>query len=342
MKDESIRFKFQPWAESSLVILLAVLFTMIVAVHQTGARAAESNSDDRSTGRILKSEQKPAVYFVSKAGFKLGFPNAKVFLSYGYKWADATSVPAEELNGYKQTEYIKQIGNAAVYKIENGQKRYLTQASAAALAIEPNSVIPVNKTEFKFYKSAATISEAEAKQIVESKKQTALQPGENFDPKKCTADARVGGVDGCIIYQALLENNVQLCEQAHEENWKAKCYGSFLLLSGDPLVNCSKLTNSAAKDICIQSIAFGKKDSSLCQKINSQDTRLQCGASIGVANKDITVCESLPDNQSQISKDACKFTFALLNNQQNVCDKISAASAYKTLCLNNFSKSQAQ
>lgn len=107
--------------------------------------------------KYVKVEGNATVYWVTSWGAKMPVLSAQVFLSYGGRWEDVVTVSQEILDAYDDVEYIKLSGNARVYKIEGGVKRYLTPAAASRLNINPATVVTVNPTEFAAYRTGSTI-----------------------------------------------------------------------------------------------------------------------------------------------------------------------------------------
>lgn len=97
------------------------------------------------------------VYYVVGWGGKMPILSAQVFLSYSGKWENIITIPQEVLDDMDDVMYIKQRGNARVYKIENGVKYYLTPQAASRLAVDPARVVEVNKTEFVSYRTGKSI-----------------------------------------------------------------------------------------------------------------------------------------------------------------------------------------
>lgn len=281
--------------------------------------------------RLIKVADDPTVYYVNQYRLKLPVPSAKVFLSYGAKWTDIEVVPRSELDFYKNAEYIKLEGNARVYQLKDGIKRYLTPKAASALKILPEEVIPVNRTEFNAYASGQTLDENEA--VVLRAEKDAMASFTERD-QTCVPDDSVGGENGCRIFEAMGKKDPTLCSAITLEEWKAKCYAAVPPQSGDVLANCKKLTDTNLVDMCVSQIALAKNNSLLCTTITDPAKKQFCESGIKISVKDITACDSLPLGDGETGKNICLFTYAISNGDTRACEKISVNSAFKQPCNN--------
>lgn len=109
------------------------------------------------TGKYVKVDGDPTVYWVTIWGGKMPILSAQIFQSYGGRWEDIVLITQETLDTYDDVNYIKLQGNARVYKIDNGVKQYVTPAAATRLNIDPGKVVTVNPTEFYTYKTGKSI-----------------------------------------------------------------------------------------------------------------------------------------------------------------------------------------
>ena len=299
-------------------LLLIFFFASLVLVLDFVQRQAPASNalDLLPASRFLKLAEEPTVYYVNQYRQKIPIPSAKVFLSYGAEWQDVETIEKAELDFYKNAEYIKLIGNARVYFLKDGVKRYLTQKAASALKILPEEVVAVNRTEFNAYASGETMEEEEASGL-QTQKNTALLS--EVEAQKCVPDESVGGEDGCKIFEALEKNDVSLCGQISSPEWKGKCYSSFIPDGADSLVNCSKLENGPEKNNCIQSMAIAKSDSALCSQIMDTEKAKVCESYVGVSSRQIGSCDRLAGDNGN----ACNFIFGTLNQDTASCEKIS-------------------
>lgn len=282
--------------------------------------------------RLIKLSDNPTVYYVNQYRLKMPIPSAEVFLSYGAKWEDIEVVEQAELDFYKSAEYIKLIGNARVYFLKDGLKRYLTQKAARALKIFPEEVIPVNRMEFNAYASGETLDEEEAVVLRAQKDAGLLSQQKN---QKCAPDESVGGEDGCKVFEAMETKDSSLCDSIASQEWKAKCYSSVIPESGDYLANCKKLTDENLKDSCISQISLAKNSPSLCLEISDASKKQFCESSIRMSQKDVVACDNLTAGDEAQAKNFCLYTYALTNSDARACGKIPVSSAYKKPC-NDF------
>src|SRR3989344_906238 len=220
------------------IFLLAALFFVSDFFAHSGLTL--NALDLMPASRLLKLADEPTVYYVNQKGLKLPIPSAEVFLSYDAKWEDIEVVSPEELNFYLAAEYIKLIGDAKVYQLKNGVKRYLTQSAASSLKIFPEEVIPVNKTEFNAYESGETLGEAEAIALREEKDAAKLLASQS---QVCVPDENAGGENGCTIFKAVQTRDASQCGEITDEKWKAKCLASVIPESGDATTNCESIVN---------------------------------------------------------------------------------------------------
>src|SRR3989344_1951927 len=288
------------------------------------------------SSRLLKSIDNPTVFYVNQNRLKMAIPSAQVFLSYGAKWEDIEIVGEAELDFYKDAEYIKLIGNARVYQLKDGVKRYLTQKAASALKIFPEEVIPVNRAEFNAYTIGETLDEAEAIALRTEKDAALISQREN---QICVPDESVGGEDGCRIFEAMEKKDSSLCDSITSEEWKAKCYMSVVPESGDYLANCKKLLDSDFKNQCISQTALAKNNSLLCSEISDAGKKQFCESGIKISQKDINACDNLPEGDAAEGRNVCLNFFAVANTDIRACEKISVASIYKKSC-DDFFKQQ--
>lgn len=286
--------------------------------------------------RLLKLADNQTVYYANQSRLKMPIPSAQVFLSYGAKWGDIEIVEQSELDFYKDAEYIKFIGDAKIYQLKDGVKRYLTPQAASALKILPEEVVPVNKTEFKVYKNGAGMDEAEALDLRAQTDALALSQEQS---QKCVPDPQVGGEDGCKIFEAMTKKDSSLCESVANQEWKAKCYTSVVPESGDYLSNCTKISNPNFKDDCVSQAALAKNNPSLCANILDAAKKQFCESGIKISRKDLTACESLAAGDAGTGKNTCWYNYAISNYDSRACEKISADSSFKKPC-NDFLNQQ--
>ncbi|MBI2676430.1 MAG: hypothetical protein HYX21_00540 [Candidatus Yanofskybacteria bacterium] len=97
-------------------------------------------------------------YYLTESGLKRYIPNDEVFLSYGNRNEDIVEITQQELNSYPNNDLIKTEGDEKVYKLENGQKRWIKTAGAFnRLGFDWSKIAPVNQTEINSYLTGSVI-----------------------------------------------------------------------------------------------------------------------------------------------------------------------------------------
>lgn len=320
------------------ILSLALILLLLQSVFLPNNAEAAS----RNNSFLAKSASAPTVYFVSGNNYKLAIPSAKVFFSYGYKWSQVKTVSDNELAGYPDSKYISENSSAAIYFLNGTGKRYVTQAAASVLAIKPEEVISVNRTEFRGYKTENVLDDAEAGQMV-----AAETTSNNTDQtaEACVPDPNAGGADGCAIYDASVKNDPSLCAQISNPDYLPSCYAMFDAPTGTPVTfYCNQLSNANLNELCIGKVAVRKKDASLCDLIQTTNNKNQCQAAVGMATGDLDKCSLLPAYSSASpnapSQDTCVYTYAVLNSNTTVCSKIPKTSPFYDACLKFAQASQ--
>lgn len=108
--------------------------------------------------KLLRIDGGSRVYYITEAGYKRHIINPQVFLSYGNKWEDIIDVSFETLNSYPDNPLIRGQGDYKVYKLENGQKRWIKSAEAFnKLGLDWSNIAPINSMEFNAYPAEAPI-----------------------------------------------------------------------------------------------------------------------------------------------------------------------------------------
>lgn len=98
--------------------------------------------------RLAREEDKDTVYYLTQKGSKRPMINEEVFLSYGNKWSDVAVVLSGQLAAYSDVELIRAKFDFKVYKLEKGQKRWITDIETfKALDYKWEEITPVNETE---------------------------------------------------------------------------------------------------------------------------------------------------------------------------------------------------
>ncbi len=108
--------------------------------------------------KLVQVAGDPKVYYITESGLKKHIANETVFDSYNNKWSDVVTVDVAIVNSYPDANLIKAEDGYQVYKIENGQKRWIkTDAAFRRLKLDWNKVAPVNNTELAAYPDGAVI-----------------------------------------------------------------------------------------------------------------------------------------------------------------------------------------
>ncbi len=299
----------------------------------------QATAQNNAPAKLVKTGSNPTVFYVNSNGNKIPLASSKIFLSYKFKWKDVRTISEQELGAYPDALYIKLSNSKKIYKIENGIKRLVTQEAVALLNLSDKEIFSVNKTHFDSFKTGNDLLAGEVNTI--SAKADTESPSFQLDNSSggCTEDASVGGRDGCVMYQAITEGKVSLCDSVQDEKWKSACFGSFEGDANDPFSNCRKLDNTQYRNDCFMRIAVKKKDLQLCQNVFSGSAdaskKIECQANIGVVANRPDLCEKLPDfagDEAKATKDSCYYSFALINNNGSVCDKIKDGSPFKAAC----------
>ncbi len=102
--------------------------------------------------KLLRAENDQKVYYITEGGLKRHIPNIETFNSYGNLWRDVVVVKDFELSAIADNQLIRQTGDSKVYKLENGQKRWIKTAEAFnRLGLNWAQIAPVNSVEINSY-----------------------------------------------------------------------------------------------------------------------------------------------------------------------------------------------
>ena len=312
--------------------LLLAVFLIAESVLFPGLAGAAT----RQNGFLAKGPNAPTVFFVTENNYKLAIPSAKVFLSYGYKWPQVQTVEQAILDSYPQAKYISENTSAAIYFLDKNVKRYVTQASASALGIRPEAVVSVNRVEFRSYSTGPRLEEAEAQQMAYAESLGAVQ--QNLAAEKCVPDPAVGGADGCVIYDATVKNDPNLCLGIQDKNYLPSCFATFDAPAGQKATfYCDKISEISLQESCIAKVALRTKNAILCSDIKTKNILNECLAGVGIATGDLDKCSLLPvmttNNQNTLSQDACVYVYAIMNSDSAACEKMPKGSAYYEGCV---------
>ncbi len=108
--------------------------------------------------KLLRAENDEEVYYITEGGLKRHIPNVETFDSYGNLWQDVVVVKPFELSAIADNQLVRQTGDSKVYKLENGQKRWIKTAEAFNhLGLNWAQIAPVNSIEINSYSEGSTI-----------------------------------------------------------------------------------------------------------------------------------------------------------------------------------------
>lgn len=111
--------------------------------------------------RLIKLDGDATVYWVSGANIKIPMFSAKVFLSYGNKWADVAVVGQDEFDFYPDAKFIWLNGAGAIYLIKDGTKSQIPSDIWNNSGMDAGQIINVNKTDFNSYHTGAPVTSAD-------------------------------------------------------------------------------------------------------------------------------------------------------------------------------------
>lgn len=119
---------------------------------------AEAQVNQYARLRLVRAGSDPGVYYITESGLRRPMPSPAAFASYGNRWEDVASISQAELDAYPSVQFIRAIGDSRVYRLENGQKRWVKTADVfQRLSGRWNEIAPVNATEFGSYPLGADI-----------------------------------------------------------------------------------------------------------------------------------------------------------------------------------------
>lgn len=109
--------------------------------------------------KLIKLIDNNDIYYVTEVGAKRLIPSEEILNSYPLnKYEAITTVSQEEFDYYPENIFIKLPDDPKIYKLENGQKRWLKNEDASKNPdFDWNEVAPVNQTEFDFYPEGTPI-----------------------------------------------------------------------------------------------------------------------------------------------------------------------------------------
>lgn len=108
--------------------------------------------------KLLRAENDEKVFYITESGLKRHIPNTNTFNSYGNLWQNVVIVKDFELSAIADNQLIRQGGDSKVYKLENGQKRWIKTAEAFnRLGLNWTQIAPVNSVEINSYPNGSPI-----------------------------------------------------------------------------------------------------------------------------------------------------------------------------------------
>lgn len=108
--------------------------------------------------RLVKTEDKNDIYYITATFLKRLIPNQQVFESYGNKMSEVVIVKSEELAAYGDSRLIRLIGDKRVWYLEGGTRRLvLSPAVMRKRGFKWEQVAPVNWAEYNSYPEGALL-----------------------------------------------------------------------------------------------------------------------------------------------------------------------------------------
>jgi|GEM_PF-5410275 len=108
--------------------------------------------------RLIKSEDKADVFYLTETFLKRRIPSWDVFLAYGNDPKEIVTVKSEELQAFGDSRLIRLEGDNRVWYLENGVRRLVsTPAVFKKHGFEWKQVSPVNFPEYNSYPDGAPL-----------------------------------------------------------------------------------------------------------------------------------------------------------------------------------------
>ncbi len=102
--------------------------------------------------KLLLNKENNRVYYITEKGKKRHIINEAVFDSYNNKWNDVVEVSNGFLNNFSDVELIRSVDGYKVYKIENGEKRWIKTVGAfKSMGFKWSDIALVNNLEISEY-----------------------------------------------------------------------------------------------------------------------------------------------------------------------------------------------
>ena len=122
--------------------------------------ASETEVNQYPEAKLLQVDGDSKIYYLTESGLKRHIPSSQVFLSYGNSWNDVIKISNAELNAYSDNVLIKAEGDYKVYKLENGNKKWIKTAIAFnRLGYDWLGIGLVNGTEINSYPDGGSIEQ---------------------------------------------------------------------------------------------------------------------------------------------------------------------------------------
>lgn len=126
---------------------------------EPGTNPTEFDPENIPKRKLIKLIDNNSIYYVTEVRTKRLIPNEEILNSYPLnKYEAIVTVSQEEFDYYPENVFIKLPDDPKIYKLENGQKRWLKNEDASKNPdFDWSKVAPVNQAEFDFYPEGAPI-----------------------------------------------------------------------------------------------------------------------------------------------------------------------------------------
>lgn len=101
---------------------------------------------------LLRAKGDEKVYYIPSTGLKKWIKTVEIFNSYNNKWEEVVEVDPEIINSFEDVGLISLQNDPKVYKIENGQKKWISTVEAFnRLKYDWDKISLVNEVELNAY-----------------------------------------------------------------------------------------------------------------------------------------------------------------------------------------------
>ena len=108
--------------------------------------------DQYQKAYLIRESRQGKIYYLREDKIKKHIPNPEVFASYNNKWEDIQVISKREMESYVESNLIQLEGDNKIYLIENGLKRYISNADAFNRnGFKWERVVRVNEVEYNCY-----------------------------------------------------------------------------------------------------------------------------------------------------------------------------------------------